>query len=70
MGRSNVGVITTPGLALLPGAVAARSSASRPNLRISVEIETSPVLVERLEQGKLDILVARLFAGTTSAAAL
>jgi DNA-binding transcriptional LysR family regulator len=34
----------------------------QPNLSISVEIETSPVLLERLEQGKLDILVARLFA--------
>jgi DNA-binding transcriptional LysR family regulator len=33
-----------------------------PSLRISLDIETSPVLVERLEQGKLDILVARLFA--------
>ncbi|WP_213953655.1 MULTISPECIES: LysR family transcriptional regulator [unclassified Variovorax] len=60
-GQVNVGVITAPGLALLPGAVAAVKR-ERPNLRISVEIETSPVLMERLEQGKLDILVARLFA--------
>ena len=34
----------------------------QPNLRVSLEIDTSPVLLERLEQGKLDILVARLFA--------
>ena len=34
----------------------------QPDLRVSLEIETSPVLIERLEQGKLDILVARLFA--------
>ena len=34
----------------------------QPSLRVSLEIETSPVLMERLEQGKLDILVARLFA--------
>ncbi|MEJ8821767.1 LysR family transcriptional regulator [Variovorax humicola] len=60
-GQVNVGVITSPGLALLPGAVAAVKR-EQPNLRISVEIETSPVLMERLEQGKLDILVARLFA--------
>ncbi|MEJ8847479.1 LysR family transcriptional regulator [Variovorax rhizosphaerae] len=60
-GQVNVGVITAPGLALLPGAVAAVKR-EQPNLRISVEIETSPVLMERLEQGKLDILVARLFA--------
>ena len=46
---------------LLPPAVAAVKR-EHPNLRIGVEIETSPVLLERLEQGKLDLLVARLFA--------
>lgn len=58
-GQVNVGAITSPALALLPPAVAAVKR-EQPNLRVSLEIETSPVLLERLEQGKLDILVARL----------
>jgi DNA-binding transcriptional LysR family regulator len=60
-GQVNIGVITAPGLVLLPPAVA-EVKREQPNLRVSVEIETSPVLLERLEQGKLDLLVARLFA--------
>ncbi len=59
-GQVRVGAITSPGLALLPPAVAAVKR-EQPNLRVSLEIETSPVLLERLEQGRLDILVARLF---------
>jgi DNA-binding transcriptional LysR family regulator len=58
-GQVNVGAITSPALALLPPAVALVKR-EQPNLRISLDIETSPVLLERLEQGKLDILVARL----------
>lgn len=58
-GQVNVGAITSPALALLPPAVATVKR-EQPNLRVSLEIETSPVLLERLEQGKLDILVARL----------
>ena len=60
-GQVNVGAVTSPGLTLLPPAVA-MVKREQPNLRVSLEIETSPVLLERLEQGKLDILVARLFA--------
>ena len=58
-GQVSVGAITSPALALLPPAVATVKR-EQPNLRVSLEIETSPVLLERLEQGKLDILVARL----------
>ena len=60
-GQVRVGAITSPGLMLLPPAVALVKQ-ERPNLRIALEIETSDVLMERLAQGKLDILVARLFA--------
>ncbi|UUZ78403.1 LysR family transcriptional regulator [Polaromonas sp. P1(28)-13] len=60
-GQVGIGAITSPGLALLPPAVAIVKQ-EHPSLRISLDIETSPVLLERLEQGKLDILVARLFA--------
>lgn len=60
-GQVGIGAITSPGLALLPPAVALVKQ-DHPSLRISLDIDTSPVLLERLEQGKLDILVARLFA--------
>jgi DNA-binding transcriptional LysR family regulator len=60
-GQVSVGAITSPGLMLLPPAVALVKQ-EHPNLRVALEIETSDVLMERLAQGKLDILVARLFA--------
>jgi DNA-binding transcriptional LysR family regulator len=60
-GQVNVGSITAPGLALLPPTVALVKR-EHPNLQIALDIETSDVLIERLNQGKLDILVARLFA--------
>lgn len=60
-GQVNVGAITAPGLALLPPTVALVKR-EHPNLQIALDIETSDVLIERLNQGKLDILVARLFA--------
>ncbi len=60
-GQVGVGAITSPGLVLLPPALAIVKR-EQPTLRVSLDIETSPVLVERLEQGKLDILVGRLFA--------
>ena len=60
-GQVSFGAITAPGLVLLPPAVALVKQ-SHPSLRIGVQIETSDVLLERLAQGKLDMLVARLFA--------
>jgi DNA-binding transcriptional LysR family regulator len=60
-GQVGIGAITSPGLALLPPAVALVKR-EQPGLRISLEIETSPVLLARLEQGKIDIVVARLSA--------
>ena len=60
-GQVGVGCITAPGLSLLPPAVA-MVKREHPSLRVSLEIETSPVLLDRLAQGKLDILVGRLFA--------
>jgi DNA-binding transcriptional LysR family regulator len=60
-GRVSVGAITTPGLMLLPQAIA-RVKQAHPTLRISLQVDTSDVLMERMAQGKVDILVARLFA--------
>jgi DNA-binding transcriptional LysR family regulator len=60
-GQVNVGAITAPGLALLPPTVA-MVKREQPKLQIALTIENSDVLIEQLNQGKLDILVARLFA--------
>jgi DNA-binding transcriptional LysR family regulator len=60
-GQVYVGAITAPGLVLLPPAVALVKQ-EHPNLHIVLQIESSDVLIERLNLGKLDILVARLFA--------
>ena len=59
-GQVSVGAITAPGLSLLPMAVALLKR-EQPSLRVSLQIETSDVLMERLAQSKLDMLVARLF---------
>jgi DNA-binding transcriptional LysR family regulator len=60
-GQVSLGAITSPGLMLLPEAVQ-HVKDEHPDLRVSLQIETSDVLIERLNQNKLDILVARLFA--------
>src|SRR5438067_10257619 len=58
-GQVCVGAITTPGLMLLPRAIAVVKQA-HPTLRLSLLIETSDVLMERMAQGRIDMLVARL----------
>ena len=60
-GQVSVGAITTPGIMLLPQAIA-QVKHTHPSLRVRLEMETSDVLMERMAQGKMDILVARLFA--------
>jgi len=60
-GQVSVGAITTPGIMLLPQAIA-QVKQTHPTLRVRLEMETSDVLMERMAQGKMDILVARLFA--------
>ncbi|MBU1359792.1 MAG: LysR family transcriptional regulator [Gammaproteobacteria bacterium] len=60
-GQVGIGAITAPALALLPTAIA-MVKRDQPSLRVVLEIETSPVLIEHLRQGRLDILVARFFA--------
>ncbi|MGM9489286.1 LysR family transcriptional regulator [Ideonella sp. YS5] len=59
-GQVSVGAITTPGMTLMPAAVALVKQ-EHPNLRVALQIETSDVLMERLQQGKLDMMVGRLF---------
>ncbi|WP_083383895.1 LysR family transcriptional regulator [Cupriavidus sp. USMAHM13] len=61
LGQVAVGTITSPAVKLLPPAVA-RLKQAHPGLRVSLEIENSNVLLERLAQDKLDLVVGRLFA--------
>jgi DNA-binding transcriptional LysR family regulator len=59
-GQVSIGAITAPGMTLLPPAVALVKQ-EHPSLRVSLQIETSDVLMERLAQGKLDMVIGRLF---------
>lgn len=59
-GSVSIGAITAPAMTLLPAALAAVTE-QHPRLRVSLLVESSDVLLERLAQNKLDILVARLF---------
>jgi DNA-binding transcriptional LysR family regulator len=59
-GQVSVGAITAPGMTLLPPAVA-QVKKEHPSLRVSLQIETSDVLMERMAQGKLDMVIGRLF---------
>ena len=59
-GMVSIGAITSPGLNLLPTAVA-EVMHRYPTLRVQLAIETSDVLIERLAQGRLDMAVGRLF---------
>ena len=36
--------------------------AAHPSLRVGLQVETSDVLIDRLAQGKLDMVIGRLFA--------
>ncbi|SAK48138.1 LysR family transcriptional regulator [Caballeronia fortuita] len=61
LGHVAIGAITSPGVRLLPAAVAAVKR-MHADIRISVEIDTSNVLLEKLAQEKLDIVIGRLSA--------
>ena len=60
LGQVAVGAITSPGVRVLPTAVAAVKR-MHANIRIVVDIDTSNVLLERLAQDKLDVVIGRLF---------
>lgn len=59
-GSVAVGAIAGPAMSLLPTALA-RITRDHPQLRVSLLVESSDVLLERLDQNRLDLLVARLF---------
>jgi len=59
-GQVEVGVIMTPAMALLPRAIA-RVKEQAPLLRIGVQLETSNVLLDKLQHGTLDFMIGRIF---------
>ncbi|MFK3738368.1 LysR family transcriptional regulator [Massilia sp. TN1-12] len=59
-GQVEVGVIMTPAMALLPRAIA-RVKEEAPLLRIGVQLETSNVLLDKLQHGTLDFMIGRIF---------
>jgi DNA-binding transcriptional LysR family regulator len=61
LGHVAVGAITSPGVRVLPTAIAAVKS-MHANMRITVEINTSNALLEQLSQDKLDVVIGRLSA--------
>jgi len=58
-GQVNLGAITSPGVDLLPTTIAAVKR-EHPNLRITIHIESSNVLIEQLNRGHLDVMIGRL----------
>lgn len=61
-GQVEIGVIMTPGMSLLPRAIS-RVKAQSPRLRIGVQLETSNILLERLQRGTLDFMIGRILEG-------
>jgi len=58
-GRVGIGSVTSPGLSVLPAAISL-AKREQPHLQITVHIETSDVLLERLGRGELDMVLGRV----------
>ena len=66
VGQVEVGVIMTPGMALVPRAIAQVKRVA-PLVRIGVQLETSNILMERLKHGTLDFMLGRILEKDGSA---
>ncbi|WP_020654490.1 LysR family transcriptional regulator [Massilia niastensis] len=58
-GQVEVGVIMSPAMTLLPRAIA-RIKEQAPLLRIGVQLESSNVLLDKLQHGTLDFMIGRI----------
>lgn len=65
-GQVEVGVIMTPAMALLPRAIA-RIKEQAPMLRIGAHVETSNILLDKLQHGMLDFMIGRILEKENSA---
>lgn len=59
-GNVAIGAIAGPAMTLLPPTLA-RLDQAHPDLRVSVLVESSDVLLEQLSQNRIDLMVGRLF---------
>jgi DNA-binding transcriptional LysR family regulator len=59
-GHVCLGAITGPALSLIPQAIMTVAR-ENPKLRVELHVESSDLLIEQLAQGKLDIMIGRLF---------
>lgn len=60
-GNVGIGAIAGPAMTLLPP-VLAQLNRDHPDLRVSVLVESSDVLLEQLAQNRIDLMIGRLFA--------
>lgn len=60
-GNVAIGAIAGPAMTLLPPALAQINQA-HPDLRVSLLVESSDVLLEQLAQNRIDLMIGRLFA--------
>jgi DNA-binding transcriptional LysR family regulator len=60
-GNVSIGAIAGPAMTLLPPALA-QINQEHPDLRVSLLVESSDVLLEHLSQNKIDLMIGRLFA--------
>lgn len=60
-GNVAIGAIAGPAMTLLPPALA-RVAQAYPDLRVSLMVDGSDVLLEQLAQNKIDLMIGRLFA--------
>ena len=58
-GRVGIGAVTSPAMSVLPAAISLVKR-EQPHLQISVHIETSDLLLERLARGELDMVIGRV----------
>jgi DNA-binding transcriptional LysR family regulator len=61
LGRVAIGTVTSPAVSLLPAAIA-QVKRDYPGVSVSVEIDSSNLLLESLAQDKLDLVIGRLSA--------
>ena len=59
-GNVSIGAIAGPAMTLLPPTLA-RLHREYPDLRVSVLVESSDVLLEQLAQNRIDLMIGRLF---------
>ncbi|NRR32428.1 LysR family transcriptional regulator [Oxalobacteraceae bacterium] len=59
VGQVNVGSIMTPSITLLPAAIE-KARLHAPMLRVGIEVESSKLLLDKLQRGGLDFMIGRL----------